>query len=83
MDYFVSWCLVCEKQLPSGCHYCSDVCQLLDFHDAEIDTFTALRLNKNRIAENEKIMKYLPDEITLQHRASSIFEFLKSFDSFN
>ena len=31
MDYFTSWCLICDKSIPSDCLYCSEECQFQDF----------------------------------------------------
>ncbi|KAI8900174.1 hypothetical protein BC833DRAFT_582873, partial [Globomyces pollinis-pini] len=30
MDYFVNWCLVCEKQVCEGTHYCDCHCEKID-----------------------------------------------------
>ena len=35
-DYFSSWCLVCEKQIPADCIYCSESCQCQDFRSTII-----------------------------------------------
>lgn len=37
MDYFISWCLVCEKNIPSDCIYCSNHCMIRDFCSADIE----------------------------------------------
>lgn len=30
-EYFISWCLSCEKQIPQDCIYCSRACQSVEF----------------------------------------------------
>ena len=35
-DYFVSWCVTCEKKVAVGCMYCSYACKSTD--ESEVDT---------------------------------------------